>query len=43
MTTDKPKDNPVKPQQSFSNKSRIKAMFAAAEAELRKQLETKKV
>lgn len=42
MTTDKPKDNPVK-QQLFTNTSRIKAMFAAAEAELRKQLETKKV
>lgn len=42
MTTDKPKDNPVK-QQPFTNTSRIKAMFAAAEAELRKQLETKKV
>jgi hypothetical protein len=43
MKTDKPKDNSTKPQQPFTNMSRIKAMFAAAEAELRKQFESKKV
>lgn len=46
MTKDKPvdklKDNPVK-QQPFTNTSRIRSMIAAAEAELRKHFESKKV
>ena len=40
MKEDKPKDNSVK-QKPFTNSSRIKSIFAAVEAELRKQFEKK--
>ena len=42
MKSDKQKDKPVKQPQPYSNLNRVKAIFAAAETELRKHFETKK-